>query len=340
MRRSLNDIEANAIKFWPDNIAVQSLESSVIPRLIDSQEKFIGILYVADSLPDSWRSVLCATSGMPGNLFLKHLMVLTDVGGEPLQRIHSNIEDIFPDHVMSFIWHGKKHSYRFRSLDTGRKWTNRDLAVDGQKLADAKQITLEMRDVAMILLHGGAATNPGVPDDIFQKCCIGTMLGNKSELDTFVRQRYIYVSRITGGATANTMGQLAQSYVRERLKSSLHGWDFSRTTIPHISHNAGRTDMSFDIVAEAPSGRCCAIEVSFQVTTNSTIERKAGQAQARRRLLRKHGHGIVYVVDGAGNFQRRSAVETICRYSDCVVTFSDKELDDLAEYLREFGARS
>ena len=340
MERSLNDLEASAVKFWPDHIAVQSQNISVIPRLIDSQEKFIGILYVADSLPDAWISVLSATSDMPGNLFLKHLMVLTDVGGEPLQRIHSNIKDFFPNHAMSFIWRGSEHCYQFQSLDTGKKWTNRSLAVDGQELMEFRQTTSEMQDAAMILMHGGTAINPGIPENIFQKCCIGSMLGNKRELDTFVRQRYIQVSRITGGATSNTMGQLAQSYVCERLKSCLHGWDFSRTTIPNISHNAGRTNMSFDIVAESPAGRCCAIEVSFQVTTNSVIERKAGQAQARQTLLHEHGHSIVYVVDGAGNFQRRSAMETICRYSDCVVTFSDEELDNLAEYLREFGIKS
>ena len=92
--------------------------------------------------------------------------------------------------------------------------------------------------------------------------------------------------------------------------------------------------MSFDIVAHAPTGACCAIEVSFQVTTNSTIERKAGQAQARQNLLHEKGHKIAYVIDGAGNFQRRSALSTICRFSDCTVTFRDDELASLAEFLK------
>lgn len=339
MVRTIEDLEKNAVKFWPKTIADKSQDSSVIPRLIESQEKFIGILYVADSLPDAWKSVLCATSGMPGNLFLKHLMVLTDVGGEPLQRIRRNIDDFFPKHVMNYRWRGDQHHYKLQSLISSDKWTNKILSVDGEGLADAKGMTLEMQDVAMILLHGGTVTTPTKPDEIFDKCCIGTMLGNKSELDTFVRQRYIHVSRITGGATANTMGQLAQSYVREHLKSRLQKWDFSQTTIPGISQNDGITNISFDIVAEAPTGRYCAIEVSFQVTTNSTIERKAGQAQARQILLHRYGHSIVYVVDGAGNFQRSSAIGTICNHSDCVVTFRDEELDALAKYMKEFGER-
>ncbi len=274
MSRSLGDLEARAVKFWPDSLTDRSQQSSVIPRLIDSQEKFIGILYVADSSPTSWISVLDATSGMAGNLFLKHLMVLTDIGGELLQCIGREIENFFPERVMSFIWRGSRCSYRFQSLSTDMKWTNRNLAVDGTRLVNAEQLTREMQDVAMVLLHGGAATNLDRPDDVFQRCCIGTMLGNKSELDTFVRQRYIHVSRITGGATANTMGQLArrirqadteitggatantmdqlaQSYVRECLKCCLHGWDFSRTRISGISQNVVTfRDTELDALAE------------------------------------------------------------------------------------------
>ena len=40
MSRSLDDLEARAAKFWPDSITERSQKSSVIPRLIDSQEKY------------------------------------------------------------------------------------------------------------------------------------------------------------------------------------------------------------------------------------------------------------------------------------------------------------
>lgn len=133
------------------------------------------------------------------------------------------------------------------------------------------------------------------------------------------------------------MGQLCQAYVRERLQHALPTWDFSKHTIPGISQNAGRTDMSFDLVAESPTRKFCAIEVSFQVTTNSVIERKAGQAADRQRLLHASGHKIAYVIDGAGNFQRRSALSTICQHSDCTVTFKDEELDALGDFLKSLG---
>lgn len=109
-------------------------------------------------------------------------------------------------------------------------------------------------------------------------------------------------------------------------------WDFSKKQIDKISQNK-RTLLSYDIVAKSPKGNFCAIEVSFQVTTNSTIERKAGQAQARQNQLKKAGHKIAYIIDGAGNFERSSALKAISQFSDCIVTFKDSELEKLSKFL-------
>ena len=333
--RKIADLEAHAYKFWPTGLSKGEQKTSIIPKLLESQEKFIGILYIADISPTAWKDVLQATDGMPANLFLKHLMVLSDVGGEKLQRYRTNIHKFFPTGKMTFRWKNAEHIYRFHSLDTFSIWTNGALQVSGAGLGRPVSLSDAMDDVAMLLIHGGASMDPGLPDDLIAKCIIGSLIGQKRELDTFVRQRYIQVSRITGGATANKMGQLCQTYVKERLQDALPGWGFSRHTIPGMSQNAGRTDMSFDLVAQSPRGKCCAIEVSFQVTTNSTIERKSGQAAARRELLHKAGHEIAYVIDGAGNFQRRSALAAICANSDCTVSFRDEELDNLAAYLKK-----
>lgn len=333
-KRTIDDLQTNAHLFWPPKLAEKEKELSIIPRLIESQEKFIGILYVADSTPIVWQEVLGVTTGMPGNLFLKHLMVLSDVSGEKLQRWLPILRNLYADSEMTYTWRGQEFRYTFKSLGARQQWNNPHLNVDGPGLSTPQQLDDAMHDIAMLILHGGASVDAGMLDDVLERCTIGSLLGQKDELDRFVRQRYIWVSRITGGATANTMGQLAQAYVKERLQNLLSTWNFSSTTIPGVSENAGRTDISFDIIAESPTGTCCAIEVSFQVTTNSTIERKAGQARARQRLLHRHGHRIAYVIDGAGNFQRRSALSTICAHSDCTVTFTDKEISKLAKYLK------
>ena len=44
-----------------------------------------------------------------------------------------------------------------------------------------------------------------------------------------------------------------------------------------------------------------------------------GQAADRQALVYKSGYQIAYVLDGVGNFQRFSAISTICIHSDCTV---------------------
>jgi len=335
--RLYNELKSQAVNFWPLELAEKEKDASIIPRLIETQEKFISLLHVADSNPHAWKEILPKTTQLPANLFLKHLIILTDVGGEPLMRFKTELPSVFGQHTMSFTWQEKPYKYTFKTLGDKTAWSNKRLAVDGSGLADALALTDMMEDVITLLIHGAASTNDELPQVIADKCIIGGLIGDKPRLDKFVRQRYIWVSRITRGATANTMGQLAQDYVKHELQSMLPRWDFSKKAIPGVSQTGGRTDMPFDMVAEAPNGKRCAIEVSFQFTTNSTIERKAGQAQSRQKLLHRKGHHIAYVIDGAGNFERRSAISTICRYSDSTVTFSDSEITKLATFLAEMA---
>jgi len=328
------DLKLQALNFWPSEIAEKEKDASVIPLLLETQGRFISLLHIADKSPQSWKEILPNTKKLPPNLFVKHLMILSDVGGEKLKRFKTELPAILDGPVMSYVWNGTPCQYRFKSFASRANWSNTNLRVDGKGLFKQSSLTDEMEDVIMLLMFGGGGLNSGIPQEILDKCVIGTLLGHKRELDRYVRQRYIWVSRITGGAEANAMGYLVEDYVGEILKSRLPDWDFSANTIPGISQNAGRTNTSFDIVAQSPTGRYCAIELSFQVTTNSTIERKAGQAQARQTLLRNAGHLIAYVIDGAGNFEREAALRTICRYSDCTVTFKDAEIEKLSEFLR------
>jgi hypothetical protein len=154
----------------------------------------------------------------------------------------------------------------------------------------------------------------------------------------YIKQRYIWVSRITGGAKSNNLGQIAQRFVAQYLMEHL-GIAGVKVKIggrlPKVTHTDTTTGRmtSFDLVV-TNGKRYIAIEVGFQVTTNSVIERKAGQAKARFEQIKRAGHHIAYVLDGAGNFQRETALRTICSYSNCTVAFSRSELDVLCEYIR------
>jgi hypothetical protein len=328
-----DELRKNGLMFWPSALATKEKEASVVPRLIETQDKFISLLHVADKSPVTWKEVLPSTSGLPANLFLKHLMVLADLGGEPLNRLKPQIGAIFTKRIMEYVWRDSNHSYKFKSMESRKSWGNNSLGVDGKGLQTPQKLSEAMEDVAMLLLFGGASINAALPEILEQRCVLGALLGQKAELDKFVRQRYIWVSKIISGAAANKLGHFAQDYVKERLQAFLPNWDFSKKTIPQVSQTGGRTDTAFDMIAESPSGKFCAIEVSFQFTTNSTIERKAGQAKSRHEVLARRDHKIAYVIDGAGNFERASALNTICRYSDCTVTFKDEEIKRLAKFL-------
>ena len=139
------------------------------------------------------------------------------------------------------------------------------------------------------------------------------------------------MSRITGGAKANTLGQIAQSYVSDYLTKKL-GVGYIVVRNGNVNTPEGR--IPFDIIV-SKKNNLVAIEVTFQVTTNSVIERKAGQVVARKRLLHKQGNYIAYIIDGAGNFQRKSATTTICNNSDCTVAYSEQELDVLINFIKE-----
>lgn len=91
--------------------------------------------------------------------------------------------------------------------------------------------------------------------------------------------------------------------------------------------------MPFDVVVSKDK-KHVGIEISFQVTTNSTIERKSGQAANRQKLMHNSGNYIAYILDGAGNFQRESALSTICDYSDCTIAYSEEEFDVLIEWIK------
>ena len=330
--RDLKDLEKNALRHWPSEIIEEEKDISIIPKLINSQDKFISILNVADSTPFVWKDILEATAQMPSNLFLKHLMVLSDYGGEKIKKIKQEIRTLLGGDIMTFTWNNDEYNYEFKSLDSRSTWTNTSLKVDSKGINKSIELNESIEDLIMLILFGGFEVNGVFPEEINQKCSIGGLLGKSEQIETFVRQRYIWVSRITGGATVNSMGNLAQKYVAKYLSSKLPSWDFSKKTIPFISQN-NRTPLSFDIVAKSPNEKYCAIEISFQETTNSVIERKAGQARGRKVLLNGSDHKIVYIIDGAGNFERQSALKAIAQFSDCLVTFSDHELDKLGEFL-------
>ncbi len=336
--KTFEQLESVASKFWPTELSEIESQVSIIPLLLKTQDQFISILSVETPCLDKLFTII-ESSSLPANLFLKHLVILADFGGEMLQRVSAEFEMLFPEGELNYFWHGEQRKYKFMALPQ-QKFSNKALKIDGKELSQAHPLDNLKKDAISLLLFGSAYSDENQETaSTLAKCEIGDYLGKVAELKSFIKERYIWVSRITGGAKSNNLGQIAQRYVAEYISENLGLENVvvqQSGRLPNVTHTditTGRMT-SFDLIV-TNGKKYVAIEVGFQVTTNSVIERKSGQAKARYDQAEKAGHKIVYVIDGAGNFQRETALRTICSYSHCTVAFSRDELNLLCKFLRE-----
>jgi hypothetical protein len=337
-QRTFEELEQVASKFWPSELSEMEAKLSIIPLLLKTQDQFISILSIETRDLDRLFEVVEASS-LPANLFLKHLVILADFGGEMLKRVSREFEMLFPEGKLNYYWYNKQRSYTFKVLPS-RRFSNLSLKIDGKELFVDHPLDDLQKDAIVLLLFGSAYSGGDAKvASTLAGCEIGEYLGRPNELADFIKQRYIWVSRITGGAKANNLGQIAQGFVAQYVANNLRllGIEVkSSGRLPGVTHTDPTTGRltSFDLVV-TDTRKYIAIEVSFQVTTNSTIERKAGQARARYEQIKTAGHRIAYVIDGSGNFERETALRTICSHSHCTVAFSRNELDVLCDFLRE-----
>lgn len=338
-KRTFEQLEKVALKFWPSELSEMEAKLSIIPLLLKTQDLFINILSIETKELDKLFDIIEASS-LPSNLFVKHLVILADFGGEMLERVSREFGLLFPDGKLNYLWRGQHRSYTFKALPK-QKFSNTSLKIDGKKLFDNHSISDLQRDAITLLLFGNGYSDGDLEvTSTLAKCEIGDYLGKPDKLATFIKHRYIWVSRITGGAQSNNLGQLAQEFVGKYIKDNFKLPDIEVHTngrLPGVTHTditTGRLT-SFDLVV-TDGKKHVAVEVSFQVTTNSVIERKSGQAKARYEQVEAAGHKIAYVLDGSGNFERETALRTICAHSHCTVAFSRDELDILCEYLKEY----
>lgn len=338
-RRTFEELEEVASKFWPAELSEMEAKISVIPLLLKTQDQFINILSIDTPHMDNLFEIINASS-LPANLFLKHLVILADFGGEMLKRVSREFEILFPEGKLNYFWRNKQRSYTFKALPK-QKFSNSSLNIDGKKLFKDHLLDDLQKDAITLLLFGSAYSD-GDADvaSTLVKCEIGEYLGKPDELVKFIKQRYIWVSRIVGGAKANNLGQLAQGFVGQYIIDNLQLPKIrikSSGRLPGVTHTDVTTGRltSFDLIV-TNGIKHVAVEVSFQVTTNSTIERKSGQAKSRYEQIEVAGHKIAYVIDGSGNFERETALRTICAHSHCTVAFSRSELDVLCNFLREY----
>lgn len=337
-QRTFEELEQVASKFWPSELSELEADLSVVPTLLKTQDQFLSIIGVETPDLESL-FVIVESAALPANLFLKHLVILADFGGEMLKRISRELALIFPTGTLRYRWHGHQHSYSFKALPK-LKLSNQSLRIDGKRLLVSQPLSDLQKDAIAILLFGSSYSDGDLEvASTLARCEIGEYIGKPDELAAFVKQRYIWVSRITSGAKSNNLGQSAQKFVAQYLSETLANPGISIKSsgrLPNVTHTDGETGRltSFDLVI-SNGVKYVAVEVCFQVTTNSVIERKSGQARDRYIQVGEAGHKIAYVIDGSGNFERETALRNICVHSHCTVALSRNELDILCQFIIE-----
>jgi hypothetical protein len=106
--RTLAELKEKAVLFWPREIIEREAAASILPLLLKTQDKFISILNLSDSAPDSWKKLVDVSDELKDNLFLKHLMVLSDLGGEALNKLPP-LKKYFKGGKIIYVWREKKY---------------------------------------------------------------------------------------------------------------------------------------------------------------------------------------------------------------------------------------
>jgi hypothetical protein len=187
--RTLAELKKKAVLFWPQELVEREADISVLPLLLKTQEKFISVLNLSDGAPDAWKKFVDVSEEMKGNLFLKHLMVLSDLGGEALNKLPP-LKNYFKGGKMTYVWRDKTYEYTFKVIQEDVPLYNKAIYADGKGLLKGHALNDRMEDVIMLLLHAAASINDTLNDEIKNKCMIGTLIGTPDELEKFVRQSY------------------------------------------------------------------------------------------------------------------------------------------------------
>ena len=123
-QRTVEELRQLASIFWPSELSKKEAELSIIPKLLETQEQFIAILSVSVSSLNGLFQII-DSSNLQANLFLKHLIVLADFGGEMLQRLNTQFNSILPSRRLDYLWNGENYCYIFRILPVKGQLNNR-----------------------------------------------------------------------------------------------------------------------------------------------------------------------------------------------------------------------
>lgn len=179
----MSQLERYACMWWPKEVRDYADKLSILQTLLDTQEKFISILKLADSHdPESIFRIMKA-SKFSMKCFLKHLMVLTDIELKQIQEINKNFTKSFPDGKMML---NESVAYYFHVLPIKCGLTYEIIKLDRINEEDACEEKYLFEDLIMLLLYHVTFSN-----ELHVADFIGGNSTQMSELKDFMTLRLV-----------------------------------------------------------------------------------------------------------------------------------------------------
>ncbi len=308
--KKLEYLKTTSSWFWSDEI-IKPHSNPLLLELENSYSTVIEALMKinADLIVDELISL-----NIKRSLLLKHIMIFLDTSAETLDRAAMYI-----------------NYKKFGGLTVGNKF------IQFKKLGPSfyKNLNNEAifnsdnnltHDLLCILCYASQSKEFS-HFETFNKCNLAIIVGDKNLL-----HKHLYYLPLRSTAQIKQLravdfGLQLEIYIRNFLAPIIETLDL------HYSNGNRYYGQQFDRVIEK-DGKYIIIEIAFQETTNSTLERKGKQAKnGLFQQVDKNGDKLVYIVDGAGYFKRHNALSNIIEYSHFTCNVSQCNLQMLEEFI-------
>jgi hypothetical protein len=313
--------------FWTKEISSAASENGMDTQLKRTKTAFVDILRTSNR-QNLVQNLLSPREPLTSSLVATHAMLATNASAEILDRAKDYIafHKITELHVRDGV---RASTYRLKKLGASFKKKLGNKEIRG---ADPG-----LREDILFLLSFGSELEEFEEFVSFAKLKLARICGNEGAIRTHFEDLYIDASRQLAGLASASSGGPPQRIVADKLsKYFKNNANVSRVTSSRIrlSPTDNRQfDLVYEVRRRSRSTTYFAIEVAFQETTNSVIERKSRQAKDLRPVFDRLGYYLCYVIDGAGYFARKKALTDIINYSHRCVGFKNEELDSLCEFI-------
>lgn len=323
-----------ALLYWPPAIRAEVASQSFLDTMVATYPLFRQIMHESenfDSLLTKLRHLSLANE-LPMNIFLRHCMLFSDLGWEAIQKWFGDAyDDLFPNGSLVT----DDSQYTVPKISKGAvRISSADITSAYSRPLTETQLT-QIESLVSVLFFGSDANSQAL-----ERCTLSVYLSDDGTLfDADSQVKYLHVSRQTGGAAAAIGGSLLETRIAiepivQLLSAEFTNLDFN--TCRDYEFAPGQQLTSDQWFFNEQNNRAVALEVSFQETTNSTIERKRKDAQNRQRLFPDNVRSV-FVLDGVGTIDhRQNAVRDIIQYSDMVVSARPDQVELLARYIGDF----